>query len=188
MPIFFSFVEHSLPVLPSVGGFVDAPLFVRTISVPQHPHIHRARIRWINQDAADLAGVVKTDVLPGCSSVIAAVHAIARGQIGTNIGFARAHVNHLWIGRSDDKCANGSDRLVIEDWLPNRASICRLPHAAIHAAEEEVPFAARHAADRGHPPGTKRPDQPPTQSVKQLWRYVLRTRTHRRGRAEKSGD
>ena len=131
-------IEHALPVIAAVGGLVDAALVVGPVGVAQHADVQGLCIRRVNENAADLARIVEADVLPGCSSVVAAIHAVAGGEIGADVGLACAHVDHLGIGRRDGKRADGGDGLVIEDGLPHRAGVGRLPHAAVDAAEEEA--------------------------------------------------
>src|SRR6266436_5821655 len=52
------------PARPSIDGFVDAPVFARTIHVPQSADVNDAWILWIDRDPADLARVLQADVLP----------------------------------------------------------------------------------------------------------------------------
>ena len=118
--------------------------------------IHRVRVRGIHKDARDLPRVFKTDMLPGRAAILAAVHAIPRSQVGADVGFASADVDHLRIGRRDCERADRCDWLRVEQRLPNGARILGLPYAAIHSAEEEFLSAPRHTAHRDNAAAAKR--------------------------------
>ncbi len=179
-----SLIEHAQPVVSAVGGLVDAALVIGAVGVPERTDIDGACVGRVNQDAADLPGIIKADVLPCSSAIVASVHAIARCQIGPDIGLARAHVDHLGIRRSNSERTDGSDGLLVEDRLPDGAGIGGLPHAAIDAAEEKVLVAAGHTADGDHAACTKRADQSPAQTIEQLGRKLLRACRHECGHAK----
>ena len=119
----------------------------------------------IDDDAADLAGVAQADVGPGLAAVSGFVDAVAGGQIGANVRFARARVNDLRIGRRHCERADRSHRLPIEDRLPNHAGIGGFPDAAIDGAEVKGGRVAGNSGHRDHAASAKWPDQSPLESA-----------------------
>ena len=62
-----AFVEHVRPCRAAIGGLEDPALVVRSISVAERADVNSVRIAGIDNDAADLPRVLKTDffqVLP----------------------------------------------------------------------------------------------------------------------------
>src|SRR6185312_10044541 len=99
--------------------------------------------------------------LPCGAAVLAAVDAIAGGEIGADVRLAGANVDDVGVGRRNGQRSNGSDGLVVEDGLPHHARIRGLPHATIHAAKVEGAVAARDAADGNNASSAERADQTP---------------------------
>ena len=56
---------------------------------------HDVRILWIDNDAANLSRVLKTDVRPRFAAVDGFVHAVAKLDRVAHVGFAGADVNHV---------------------------------------------------------------------------------------------
>ncbi len=91
-------IERLGPINPSIDGFVDATLFVRTISVTERSYVNHGRILRINHDPADLPRVVQADVRPGSAAIRTFVDAVAGRQIGTDVGLAGSRVDGFGIG------------------------------------------------------------------------------------------
>ena len=105
-------------------------------------------IGGIDEDAGDLYGVFKTDVLPGAAGIHGLPHAVAEAAAN---GVAGAGIDDVGIGGSD---LNGADaiyaRLFIEDGEPGSAGAGGFPDAALgHAGIEHAgPMAPETAAMR----------------------------------------
>ncbi len=56
---------------------------------------HDVRILGIDDDAANLARVLKTDMLPALSRIVRLVHPIAKLDRIAHVSFTRADVNHV---------------------------------------------------------------------------------------------
>src|SRR5579862_1458996 len=169
-----SFVEHALPVISTIGGFVDAAFIVGAIGMTQRAHIDSACVIRIDKDAANLAGVFKSDMLPAGSTVNAAIHAIAGSEIGADIRFTCTDVDHIRIRGRDSERANRGDRFPIKNRLPYGAGIRRLPNAAIDPAKIENAVAAGNSADGDHTTSAEWSDESPLQPVEQSAWHGLR--------------
>src|SRR4030081_3914665 len=102
----------------SIAGFVDAPVFARTIHVPQNAHINDGRILWIDRNPADLARVLQADVLPRRTAVSGFVDTVAGREVFANVGLAGSGINNFRVGGSHGKCADRAHRLAIEYGSP----------------------------------------------------------------------
>ncbi len=78
------------------------------------------------------------------------------------IVFSASHVNDVGIRRSKYQRPNGRDRFFIENWLPHRAAVSRLPdHASATRPEIIDTGISRHTGHGVHPSGAKWPDHSP---------------------------
>ena len=125
------------------------------------------RVARMDDDAADLLRVVEADVRPRLPAVGRLVHAVALGDVGAHVGLAAADVDHVRIRRRHGQRADRADRLPVEDRQPRAASVDRLPHPAVHAAEVEMLRFARHAAHGEHAAAAERSDQAPVQILEE---------------------
>ena len=80
-------------------------------------------VSGVNNNLGNLLAVAETKSNPCLARVGGLVHAIARRQIGALHAFPAAHVNHVRIRRRHGDRANGTRRLVIEDWRPRSPGI-----------------------------------------------------------------
>src|ERR1700683_1285268 len=112
-------------------------------------------------------------MLPGGAAVVRTVHAVARCEIGADVGLAGADVDGLRIGGSNSECPDGGDGLVIEDRRPDGTGVGVLPNPAIHAAEVERAVAAGNTADGGDAARAERSDETPFESAEELRRDLL---------------
>ena len=55
---------------------------------------------------------------------------LPEGEIGADIRFAGAGVDHIGIGRRNGDGTDGGDGLLVEDRFPNRAGVGGFPDAA----------------------------------------------------------
>src|SRR5580698_5690289 len=124
--------------------------------------VHDVGIMRINDNAADLARVLQSDVCPGFAGVGRFVDAVAGAESGANVRLTGANVENVGIGWRDFDGANRRDGLAIENRSPSDAGIDRLPDSAIDSAEVEGDAIAG-AGDCGHASTAIRTDEPPLQ-------------------------
>src|ERR1019366_2502964 len=115
------------PMHSSIDGFVDAALFVRTISVPQSADIDGVWILWIDHNPANLSRVLQADVIPRCAAIAGFVDAVAGREILANVGFAGSGINDFRIRGSHSKCADRGHRLAVEDRRPDNSGFGCFP-------------------------------------------------------------
>ena len=172
-------------MLATIGGPVDAPIIIGTVSVPKSADVHRICILLIDDDAADLARVTQTDVLPAFPTISRSIHPIAGGEVRSNVGFPRAHVNNSWIGGSDSNRADRSNGLMIEDGRPGHSGVRGFPDAAIDRAEIKR---IRIPGDPGSSNGaasSKRTDEAPLEPAEKISGNGLRAQ-RRKSEAKKT--
>jgi hypothetical protein len=121
----------------------------------------RVRVVRIDEDAPDRARVLQADARPRRPRVARAVHPVAVLDVGTHVGLAAADVQGVRIARRHREGSDRGDGLAVEDRLPGRACVRRLPHAAAGRAEVERAAVARDAADGERATAAERPDVPP---------------------------
>ena len=92
-------------------------------------------ISRIHRDLADLPGFFQADVLPGLAAIARFVHAIAAGQIGTDVGFAGSGIDDVRVRGRYREGSDRADGLAVEDGSPNSSRIVGLPDAPIYAPE-----------------------------------------------------
>src|SRR5262245_12770032 len=109
--------------------------------------------------------IAQPDVPPCLSAVGGLVHAVAVGQVRTEVGFARTDIDHVGIRGRDGESTDRRDRLTVKDRLPGFASIGRLPYASADRAEVIDIGLAGDTGDGVAASTTERPDHPPAQSA-----------------------
>jgi len=91
--------EHAVPMLPAIGGAINAALLLRACGATQRADEDDLRIRGIYDDAADAAGLVQTHVRPRLSGVGGLVDAVAHHiNVSNRPGLACARPNNIWRG------------------------------------------------------------------------------------------
>ena len=98
--------------------------------MPQCCNQNHILISWIDNQRADLPGILETNVLPCLSGVDRFKDSDAVGGIAANRRFARAGVNYVVIRCSDCDRADRRNRLLVEKWSPVRAAVGRFPNSA----------------------------------------------------------
>ena len=91
----------------------------------------------MQRDAADVAGVAQTDVIPGPSAVGRLVDAVAPRRALPVRRFAAAQPHDVGIRLEHRDGANRVDALAIEERLERHAVVRGLPQAAGRARDEE---------------------------------------------------
>src|ERR1700720_181384 len=84
----------------------------------------------MDEDLANVAGVLQADVVPGLTAVIRTIDAVAEGDVAANAGFAGADINYIGIGVGDRDAADGGSGLLIEEGIPRNAAVHGFPNAA----------------------------------------------------------
>ncbi len=90
-------------------------------------------------------------VLPGLASVHGFVDAVADGDVGADVGLARARPYDLGIRRRHAEGADGVCVLIVEDGPPGDAAVLGLPETARRRSGVVGEGIAHHARDRRHP-------------------------------------
>src|SRR5262249_21968385 len=126
---------HLRPGLAAVGGLVDAALLVRRPEVAQRRDVHDVGVLRVDDDAADVARLLETDVLPGLAAVGGLVHAVAPRDAVARVVLAGADPHDVGVGRRHRDGTDAQGRLVVEDRLPAVAAVGGLPDAAGRGAE-----------------------------------------------------
>ena len=76
---------------------------------------------------ADLP-LLDPDVLPGLTGVGGAIDAVAFGNVAARIRFTGSHIDHVGIRWCDRDRTGRRDRLLVENRLPFKPAVNRLPH------------------------------------------------------------
>src|SRR5262249_58208891 len=118
--------QNLLPRLAAVFGAIDAALAIRPEGVAQHRGKRDVRVRRMDNQCANLS-VLLPNLFPALAAVSGLVDSVTGLDIVTNVGFARAHVDDVWIRWSNRQRADGGNRLVVEHGLPVVAAVSRLP-------------------------------------------------------------
>src|SRR5581483_980100 len=88
-------VEDLLPALAAVARAEDAAFGVGAVSMAERGHEDHVGVARIHNEAADVARVAESDVLPGLSTVLRLVHAIAVADVAANAGLPGANVDDV---------------------------------------------------------------------------------------------
>src|SRR6267378_2743618 len=84
----------------------------------------------MDDDLADVARVLQSNVIPGLAAVVRTIDASAEGDVAANAGFAGADINYIGTGVGDRDAADGGGGLLIEEGIPGNAAVRSLPNAA----------------------------------------------------------
>ena len=176
-------VEHLGPGLAAVGGAEHAAFGVGPEGVADGGDQHDVGIGRIDDDGADLAGVLQPDIGPGLAGVGRLVDPVAVADIAPQVALAAPDIDHVVVGRGDRHCADGGDGLLVEDGLPRAARVIGLPDAAGRSAEVEDVGLARNAGDGHRPAAAEGADVAPVHGAERRLRNG-RTRLSRSGRRQ----
>ncbi len=154
--------EHLLPGCSAVLALEDAALHVLTEGVTERGDPDHIRVRGVDADLADVAGVPEANVGPGTTGVGAPVDPVAVGDVDADRGLARAGVEHVRVGRGDGERADGRrGEEAVGDAPPVDAGVGRLPDTPGHPAEVEGVRVVVAPGDRDHPAAPERTDAAP---------------------------
>ena len=123
-------VEHLLPGLAAVGRLVNAALRARLPEVAQRRHVGDVGVFRMNANAPDVPRLFQTKMSPRLARVGAAVDAVPpRGALAVVL-LARPGPEDVRVRGGDGEVAEGAHRLPLEDRLPRRPLVRRLPQPA----------------------------------------------------------
>jgi len=83
-------VENFLPGFAAITRAEDAALGVRAVGVPESGDKGDIGIRRMDDDLADVARVLQSNVVPSLAAVVRTIDAIAEGDVAANAGFTGA--------------------------------------------------------------------------------------------------
>ena len=141
-------VEDLLPAVATIGGLVDAAIFVVAEDVAEHCGPGGVVVAGVHDHLADV-GLEIENLVPALTGVRRAVDAVADGHVAARTCFTAAHIEDVAVRGSDGDGADGADaEEAVGDVLPAVAGVGRLPHAAAGAAEVVSERIIRDAGDR----------------------------------------
>src|SRR5712664_4832056 len=116
-------IENFFPVLAAVAGTEDAAFGVRAVGMAESGDEYDVWIRGMNDEFADVPGVLQSDIGPNLAGVIRTIDAVAEGDISADASFAGSRVNDVGIGIGDCDAANGRGGLLLEERVPRDAAV-----------------------------------------------------------------
>src|SRR5882762_3838348 len=128
-------IENFFPVLAAVAGAKDAAFGVRAVGMAQGGDECDIRIRGMNDDFADVPGVLQTDVGPSLPGVIRTIDAVAERDISTDTSLAGSGIEDVGIGIRDSHAADRRGALLVEERIPRAAAVRGFPNATGHGAK-----------------------------------------------------
>src|SRR6202166_939101 len=99
-------IEHLLPTFAAIGSTENSAFRVRPIGMAQCRYKNNVWIIGIDDDFADGAAIVQTNIFPGLACVQRFVDAVALGNIAAQTGLPGSNVNDVVIGIRDGKAAD----------------------------------------------------------------------------------
>src|SRR5258708_19587796 len=106
----------------------------------------------MDDDGADVAGVLQADVAPGLAGVAGTIDAIAERDVAADAGFAAADINHIGIGFGDGDGADGRGGLLFEEGIPGVARVGGFPTPPTAPAKIENSGLPSHPGYLNGPP------------------------------------
>ena len=64
----------------------------------QGRHKNRVGVAGMNPYFADVPGIIQADVLPCAAGIGGLIHAVAMRDVDADGRFARAGIDHIWVG------------------------------------------------------------------------------------------
>ena len=129
-PVSSEIAQHLLPGLAAVGGLVEAAVAAGAPQRSLGGDVDDVRVARIDDDLADVLGVLQADVLPADAAVARAVDAVAVADAALGVVLAGAHPHGERVVGVEGQAADRVGALVVEDRRPGDAGVGRLPHAA----------------------------------------------------------
>ena len=110
-------------------------------------HISDFGLLWIDNDARNLAAILKPDVLPIFAAIGGSINAVTPiGGIAI-VRFAGADPNRIGIRWRNGDSANGERRLLVENRIEGYTVVIRFENAAVSEADVENKWIARIDCD-----------------------------------------
>ena len=122
--------QDLLPGLAVVGGLVEAAFAACSPQPALRRHVDHVAVARIDDDLADMAAGLESQVLPGLSAVIATIHTIPIRHASLAVVFSGADPDHVWIFRIERDVADGVRAFAVEDGRPCGSGVGGLPDAA----------------------------------------------------------
>ena len=154
-------LQHLRPRAAAVNRLVEAAFAARRPQRALRRDEHRVAVFGTDDDAADVLGGLEADVGPRTAAVVALVHAVAVRDRALRIPLAGADPHDVRPLRIDRHPSDRKRSLSVEDRLPRRAAVGRLPDAARRGADVDDALVRRIDGDRHHAArGHRRTDRP----------------------------
>src|SRR6266850_1957076 len=162
-------IENFFPVFAAVASTKDAAFGVRAVGMAESGDEYDVWIRGMNDELADVPGVLQSDIGPGFPGVIRTIDAVAEGDISADTSFAGSRINNVGIGIRDRDAANGRGGLLLEERIPGDASVRGFPNSACDGAKVIGIGLARDSGDGQNASSAKGPDQTPLHAGVGFW-------------------
>ena len=160
-------VQHALPVLPAVGGLVDAAFAASRPQVAQRRHVDDVEVHRVDDDAGDLLAVAQAHVLPRAAAIRGLVDAVAPRAALPVVVLARCRPTPGW-HRSAAMAISPTDELPsLSNTERERGAVVRgLVDAAGGGADVEHRWVAFEHGEVVHPARRRgRPDRAEGQPI-----------------------
>ncbi len=153
-------LEHLCPGLAGVGAAIDAALAAAAPQRPVSRHPDDARVARVDEDAADVLGLLENHLLPRLAAVERAIDTVAVGDAALVVVLAGADPDDVGVLRVDGQGADRVGAFAVENRCPGRAGVGRLPDAARGRSDPPDLGAGRVDRHVSDPPGGEsRPDR-----------------------------
>ena len=119
--------KYELPILSTVGALINAARFTGLPEIPHRSDIDDVRIRWVDTNAPDVAGILEAEESPGLSGVCRFPDAEIRRYVAPHGLFAKAGVDDVRIRLRYRDGAHGSAEIAVGDIPPLAAAVVRFP-------------------------------------------------------------
>ena len=148
---FFVDIQDLLPRFAAVLRPVDAALRVLAPFPAHCRRVSDVRVGGVEDDPVDPLGRLEPHVGPGLAPVQRFVDAVSHRHAVAGIPFAGSHPDN--VGARLEHCdrADSGHRLVVEDWRPVEAAVCRFPHPAGGGPQVDDVGVGLHRFDVGDP-------------------------------------
>ena len=128
-------VEDARPGRAAVGRLVEAALAARGPQRPLRRDVDDVRVARIDEDLADVLGVLEPHVLPGLAGVGRLVDAVAEMRAALAGVLAGAEPDDVRVLRIDDDAAEREGAALVEDRREGDAAVLGFPQAAERAGD-----------------------------------------------------
>ena len=99
--------EHLLPVLTAVGGLVEPAVAAGSPERPLGGHVDDVRVPWVDDDLADMLGLLEAHLLPAFAAVVRAVDAVAVADAALAVVLPGADPDNVRVFLVQDDDADG---------------------------------------------------------------------------------